>query len=337
MPSLEQIRRQKRIAEEQAKRESAAENNVDGGAQGVVVEDVPANDVVVQEPEVQTPKQEHEPEPVTVDVPVDEDAPRIPASSEKPAEIVSEDVSGEAVSEQAVEEEVIEAVPETVPAPAVEQGNVPDEVGDAVLEEEPAQGVDSKQVDGEFKKKRSSGGSPGGKKRGRKGVADDFKEDGTIRVDLPSKLVTMARSQFPEASNNTEAVAAWIYAKSDKVMDVPESIKRLAATYTGDQMSNLVKDVSERLAVLDARTIKMQMLTDGRVQEMWYMLAYLMLERMDALSKTHMKDLDLTLPIFDTLRAEVNGQFRKVRNRQQIQDGRQVYQRKVGGKRTDIN
>lgn len=348
MPSLEQIRRQKRLAEEKAKRD-AVNDDTGGGTQDAVdaANTERAADTmepeVVKEPEVIHGSKVEMPEPAREPVVQDEAEPetiskdsgsdekdvdvQVPASGEMPAAGALEEAPEASDISEPVKEEAFSGPLPEVP---VEAGDVPEPDGNEVLEEG---------TSGQEPKKSSGKGKPvqqSRKRRGRKGVAEDFKEDGTIRVDLPAKLVAMARSQFPEASNKTEAVAAWMYAKSDKTMDVPESIKKLAATYTGDQMSNLVKDVSERLAVLDSRTLKMQMLTDGRVQEMWYMIAYLMLERMDALAKTHMKDLDLTLPVFETLRSEVNGQFRKVRNRQQIQDGRQVYQRKVGGKRADI-
>lgn len=356
MPSLEQIRRQRRLDAEKANAgqgNAAVDDNAaqtieevseshaaqeqdyavaydareDGGGSGIGVRDA---EEPVEEP-VQSEETGTTAESVGTGGEVLEYAD-IPASGKELEVSGSDDMPHG--------ERVIDDGTDTVDTEAgVEQGGVPEEVGGAVLEKVPElERVPESLSEPDKSKKKPSGGKSqrSRSKRGRKPVADDFKEDGTIRVDLPSKLVAMARTQFPDAGNNTEAVAAWIYAKSDKTMDVPDSVKRLAATYTGDQMSNLVKDVSERLAVLDSRTMKMQMLTDGRVQEMWYMVAYLMLERMDALAKTHMKDLDLSLPVFETLRSEVNSQFRKVRNRQQLADGRQVYQRKVQGKRTDV-
>lgn len=329
MPSLEQLRRQRRLAEESANKES---NQSPG-----VTETVSGSDENVN----------HKPKTVADAAlsPEDESAVRSVASvaqpelqeshgadsgvdvpAETPVMSSDEEPSGHEVSDKDIQAETESASVAEVPVTSAQE-SVPD--GIPVVSLEPAAASDSTDNDAgkPVKKKTGSGKRVG--RRGRKSVPDDFKADGTIRVDLPAKLVTMARGQFPDANNNTEAVAAWMYAKSDKVADVPDSVKQLAATYTGDQMSNLVKDVSERLAVLDSRTIKMQMLTDGRLQEMWYMVAYLMLERMDALAKTHMKDLDLTLPVFESLRADVNAQFRKVRNRQQLQDGRQIYQRKV--------
>ena len=325
MPSLEQIRRQRRLDAEKANAgqgNAAVDDNAaqtieevseshaaqeqdyavaydareDGGGSGIGVRDA---EEPVEEP-VQSEETGTTAESVGTGGEVLEYAD-IPASGKELEVSGSDDMPHG--------ERVIDDGTDTVDTEAgVEQGGVPEEVGGAVLEKVPElERVPESLSEPDKSKKKPSGGKS---QRSR------------------SKLVAMARTQFPDAGNNTEAVAAWIYAKSDKTMDVPDSVKRLAATYTGDQMSNLVKDVSERLAVLDSRTMKMQMLTDGRVQEMWYMVAYLMLERMDALAKS--------LPVFETLRSEVNSQFRKVRNRQQLADGRQVYQRKVQGKRTDV-
>lgn len=358
MPSLEQIRRQRRLDAERANVEKADPGNAGGNDVAMPVEEnndsiaMDGHNAADEQPSQADDAKTGAEEPV-IDVSGEtagldasggssaDSAAGISTQGDVPASGVTsdDDGTGDTVSE-AREEAVVEDVMATgviAEEPYVEQGDVPEETNGAVLEEDSV-GAQGRAPEFDKPKRKPAGSKSCNKsKRGRKPVADDFKTDGTIRVDLPSKLVAMARTQFPDAGNNTEAVAAWIYAKSDKTMDVPDSVKQLAATYTGDQMSNLVKDVSERLAVLDARTMKMQMLTDGRVQEMWYMVAYLMLERMDALAKTHMKDLDLSLPVFETLRSEVNSQFRKVRNRQQLSDGRQVYQRKVQGKRNDVN
>lgn len=361
MPSLEQIRRQRRLDAERANAGKSVGDGVDDAAVAAGTE--PIGEIATPQEPVAAPAGIQENGAIVdgaYDNGAEDDAgtdkvgvsgePVMHTDAPESRTVVSEPVvqgaaeeGGPASGTDAQEDALLDAahdgsgqdapVDADVPFVEANAGQVPEERGGSVLED----------ADGERGDKHAGNGKPASgkkrtqpKKRGRPAVADDFKGDGITRVKLPMQLVSMMRSYFPDASNNAEAVAAWIYAKSDKTVDVPDSVKRLAATYTGDQMSNLVKDVSERLAVLDARTMKMQMLTDGRVQEMWYMVAYLMLERMDALAKTHMKDLDLSLPVFETLRSEVNSQFRKVRNRQQLSDGRQVYQRKVQGKRNDV-
>lgn len=135
------------------------------------------------------------------------------------------------------------------------------------------------------------------------------------RVQIPLDLVNMCRGQIPEALNNSDAVAAWIYAKSDKTTDVPDYIRKIAMSYTGDQTTNVLKDISENLAAMRQQNYRLGLLTDGRVQELWYMIAYLMLERMDEIHTPALSKMDLALPVFDTLRDMLRVQFATERNR----------------------
>lgn len=135
------------------------------------------------------------------------------------------------------------------------------------------------------------------------------------RVQIPLDLVNMCRGQIPEALNNSDAVAAWIYAKSDKMTDVPDYIKKISTSYTGDQTTNVLKDINDNLAAMRQQNYRLGLLTDGRVQELWYMIAYLMLERMDEIHTPALSKMDLALPVFDTLRDMLRVQFATERNR----------------------
>ena len=135
------------------------------------------------------------------------------------------------------------------------------------------------------------------------------------RVQIPLDLVNMCRGQIPEALNNSDAVAAWIYAKSDKTVDVPDYIKKISTSYTGDQTTNVLKDINDNLAAMRQQNYRLGLLTDGRVQELWYMIAYLMLERMDEIHTPALSKMDLALPVFDTLRDMLRVQFATERNR----------------------
>lgn len=135
------------------------------------------------------------------------------------------------------------------------------------------------------------------------------------KVRIPAELVAMCRGQVPEALNNSDAVAAWLYAKSDKTVDVPEYIKKISLSYVGDQTTNILKDINENLAAMRQQNYRLGLLTDGRVQELWYMVGYLMLERMDEIHSPSLPKLDLAIPVFDTLRDTLRTQFAKERNR----------------------
>lgn len=144
------------------------------------------------------------------------------------------------------------------------------------------------------------------------------------RVDLPTSLVRMAAAQIPAASTNSEAVAAWLFAKSDQMVDVPDRIKELSRSCTGDQTVNILKDMNEHMAAMDSRMRSFNALSDGKMQELWYMMAYLMLERMDELQSPAMSKLDLSLPVFDTLMGTLRQQVTRERNRMRMQQGKTI-------------
>lgn len=144
------------------------------------------------------------------------------------------------------------------------------------------------------------------------------------RVDLPTSLVRMAAAQIPAASTNSEAVAAWLFAKSDQMVDVPDYIKELSRSCTGDQTVNILKDMNEHMAAMDSRMRSFNALSDGKMQELWYMMAYLMLERMDELQSPAMAKLDLSLPVFDTLMGTLRQQVTRERNRLRMQQGKTI-------------
>lgn len=144
------------------------------------------------------------------------------------------------------------------------------------------------------------------------------------RVDLPTSLVRMAAAQIPAASTNSEAVAAWLFAKSDQMVDVPDRIRELSKSCTGDQTVNILKDMNEHMAAMDSRMRSFNALSDGKTQELWYMMAYLMLERMDELQSPAMSKLDLSLPVFDTLMGILRQQVTRERNRMRMQQGKTI-------------
>lgn len=148
------------------------------------------------------------------------------------------------------------------------------------------------------------------------------KDTVTCRVDVPLSLIKSIEAQIPAASNRSDAVAAWIYVKSDKTADVPDYVKALAGSYAGDQTTNILKSLDEHVKEMDVRLSRQMRDTDGHVQSQWFMLAYLMLERMDEISAPLLKDLDVGLPVFDTLREMLGVQCAKELNRLKLQAGR---------------
>lgn len=66
--------------------------------------------------------------------------------------------------------------------------------------------------------------------------------------DFPSKLVEIARSEFPGVKNNSEALAAYVYLKSGKKTDVPQRIRELV---DGREIVDPMESVDKRLYSLE--------------------------------------------------------------------------------------
>lgn len=203
------------------------------------------------------------------------------------------------------------------PVPSVEQDDSPGEPPVSVLEEIPSRPImDAKKTVNSYNPNVEANRAKGRRKKpGRPVTKEKYDDSAAVRIGLTPELVAMCRGQIPEALNNSDAVAAWIYAKSDKTVDVPDYIKKIALSYLGDQTTNILKDINENLAAMRTKSYNLQLLTDGRIQELWYMLAYLMLERMDEIHSPQLSKMDFGIPVFDTLQDMTRSQAMRERNR----------------------
>lgn len=201
---------------------------------------------------------------------------------------------------------------EKKPAPSVAWDDGPGEPPVSVVEEVQLQPVmDTKKTVNPYNPNKVAQVKNVRRKKGRPSKNDDA----ALQLRITPELVAMCRGQIPEALNNSDAVAAWIYAKSDKTVDVPDYIKKIALSYVGDQTTNILKDINENLAAMRTKSYNLQLLTDGRIQELWYMLAYLMLERMDEIHSPQLSKMDFGIPVFDTLQDMTRSQAMRERNR----------------------
>lgn len=204
---------------------------------------------------------------------------------------------------------------EKEPAPSVAWDDGPGEPSVSVVEEVQLQPVmDTKKTVKSYNPDAQARKEDGRRKRGRP-KKDKNDNDAYLQLKVSPELVAMCRGQIPEALNNSDAVAAWIYAKSDKTVDVPDYIRKIALSYVGDQTTNILKDINENLAAMRTKSYNLQLLTDGRIQELWYMLAYLMLERMDEIHSPQLSKMDFGIPVFDTLQDMTRSQAMRERNR----------------------
>lgn len=92
---------------------------------------------------------------------------------------------------------------------------------------------------------------PASVQRTKKKVSDDGEYDKSHLRAVPTSLVQRARYLFPKATNNDEAVGAYIYFKEGcpADLDVPERFKEVAKSYIGETVSNedLQNDILQEL------------------------------------------------------------------------------------------
>ncbi|MBD5585074.1 MAG: hypothetical protein HDQ88_08325 [Clostridia bacterium] len=130
------------------------------------------------------------------------------------------------------------AVPEDVSDEPVTSDGVPEEP-DPIVEHEFVEEA----VSGPQKPRRDVYGKP-------KGRLPSNKE--SFIKSLPEGAVAIARQMFPEAKNNKDAVAAYIYFKSLKGYDAPEHIRDMVRAHESDDatyesLSAQITNLSERL------------------------------------------------------------------------------------------
>lgn len=92
---------------------------------------------------------------------------------------------------------------------------------------------------------------PASIRRDKKRSSEDAEYDKSHLRAVPTSLVQRARYLFPKATNNDEAVGAYIYFKEGcpADLDVPERFKEVAKSYIGETVSNedLQNDILQEL------------------------------------------------------------------------------------------
>lgn len=82
--------------------------------------------------------------------------------------------------------------------------------------------------------------------------------------DFPRELVTFVRSEFPMATSNTDALAAYVYVKSGGTVSVPDSVKELAKQWDGNKsiesLSTRLDNTQKKLSEMDVLLKEMELL-----------------------------------------------------------------------------
>lgn len=136
--------------------------------------------------------------------------------------------------------------------------------------------------------------------------------------DFPKELLAIARSEFPTAMNNTDALAAYVYAKSGGSVPVSDTIKELVSEWDGD---HAVEDLSTRVGYLEKKSTEMMQL----LEEMELLISYLLFDRMG-----YRKEQPKSLRSIDMLESDgaydimkrAKEQTRQLRKQRNIDDGR---------------
>ena len=137
---------------------------------------------------------------------------------------------------------------------------------------------------------------------------------------FPASLLGRIRSDIPDAYTNSEAVAAWVYAHMDVKCDVPDEVAALAKGYSPASSEDLLRSMQER----QERMERVVTVLNGMVQDQWYMISWLMLERMSKIDSPLLDRLDMSLPAFEDLRQRLRVQIQQAKNAQKIKDGRPI-------------
>lgn len=217
----------------EAKRKSQAMK--DGIDPDSIPEEDPVKDPEPVETQPVNPSEEKPPEPVKEPEKAEQPIQTTPFDfGNNDADLQSFAGSFDASSDDIVdvEPEAVE-MPKTVPAPQVSY--------DPEAEEE----IMPKAGKTPFPK------PPASVQRAKKKVSDDGEYDKSHLRAVPTSLVQRARYLFPKATNNDEAVGAYIYFKEGcpADLDVPERFKEVAKSYIGETVSNedLQNDILQEL------------------------------------------------------------------------------------------
>lgn len=137
--------------------------------------------------------------------------------------------------------------------------------------------------------------------------------------DFPRELMSIARSEFPNAQNNTDALAAYVFAKSGKNLDVPDTVRDLASKWEGDKS---IANMEKRITAIERQGFLILQL----MEEMQLMLSYVTFDRL-GYRKENPKSVRevnfLEVGVAD-LRIRLQEQAKQQRNQKAIRDGRPI-------------
>ncbi len=143
----------------------------------------------------------------------------------------------------------------------------------------------------------------------------------TVQIPgFPKSLMAMIRADIPAATNNQDALAAWVYIKSAGRADVDKPIKDLAKSYRGPAEEDILNTLLEKVTRIERASY----VAANGVNDQHYLLEWLLLERMAAINSPRIDTIDFTQPAFEQLRAMLRVKLQQVKNMQQARNGRPI-------------
>lgn len=145
------------------------------------------------------------------------------------------------------------------------------------------------------------------------------KTQDTLRIpDFPASLMKMVRSEVRGSTNNSDALAAWVWVKSGRHEEVPERIRVLADSVETTAREDILTTLLEKTSRIERASL----MSASAVSDEYYMLMWLMLERMAMINSPRLDTLDFTGQEFEQFRTTLKQRIENARNAQKIRDGR---------------
>lgn len=91
--------------------------------------------------------------------------------------------------------------------------------------------------------------------------------------DFPRELIAQVRAEFPTATNNTDALAAYVHIKTGRSGNVSNEVQRLADEYEGDKSA---ENIAKRLSAIESSMSKQS----ASMQELELVIAFLVFDRL---------------------------------------------------------
>ena len=143
---------------------------------------------------------------------------------------------------------------------------------------------------------------------------------GTVQIrDFPRELMVIARSEFPSSQSNTDALAAYVLAKSGKNADVPDVVRDLVSNWDGDKS---IVNMEKRITAIE----KQGFILLQTVEEMLLMLSYVTFDRLGYRKENPKSARDvnfLEVGVAD-LRTRLREQSQQQRNQRAVRDGKPI-------------